>query len=707
MNGQDTGELPAPSTGPTTARFAILVVLVLAVAGFVFLFALPPGIVANGSAVLRCSSESGLPLTYVAPRTLAESAATRASLARAQECMGEFMPARLAWLGAGMLVLLLVVVVVHRLQPWWRIRRNRLEPLDAPDGSPPAEELRSLVDLAGIRRAPTFLLDPYSARAGGVAFGRAGRPYVALDAGLVATASASPTLFRSVVLHELAHLRGHDVSITYLTMAVWRAFVLVALPVFAWGLLGPVLFADGDVGWSAEGVGFLAQVVAAVVLLAVVVYGSRNAVLRARERHADVMVADLLGSVDYLAYAGRPRGRGWFGPHPPPADRAAAVADRARLLRPGFGESLAYGIAAQLGWSQITFAVGSAAVFTGDVASYLNSAWGLLLAGFVGGVAVRLSAAPRITAGAVLLPCLGFTAGVVVGARTGIWQAGISPPGLAEIAFLVVFTAGTACLVWWTARSARLAAGQPTRARRVAAGVAVGGTATLVCTTLLFWASSATATANVAPDLLRLTLDRISGLVEQAGGSGLDLLLSNAVGNPLVMLAADQWTVAVAVVLLCAVPLALDRTDRGTVRAGLLAAAVAVAAVVVLQVVLRLVMRSAPADLLATDGFIWIVRVRQIGIILLAVLAVAVVTAARRATAAAVVAELATSLFGALAFWALTIAGACVSAVRLTETHCAVSVPYVTAQVLRMVLLDGFVLVGVGVALGAAVRRAR
>ncbi|HEX6345639.1 M48 family metalloprotease [Umezawaea sp.] len=711
MTGQqDSGELPGgpePSTGPTTARFAVLVVLVLAVAGFVFLFALPPGIVANGAAVVRCHVDSGVPLTYVPPQTLDEGTAMRVPMERAQACMAEFMPARLAWLAAGMLVLLLVVAVVYRLQPWWRIRRNGLVPLDVPDGSPLAAELRSLVEVAGLRRAPTFLLDPYSSRAGGVAFGRAGRPYVALDAGLVATATGRPALFRSVVLHELAHLRRDDVPTTYLTMAVWRAFVLVALPVFAWGLVGPALLAGDSAEWSAEGVGFLLRVAVEVLLLAALVYVSRNAVLRDRERHADVMVADLLGSVDYLAHSSRPRLRGWFGPHPPSADRTAVVADRSRLLRAGFGEALAFGIAAQLGWWQITFAVGSAAVFTGEVASHLLSAWGLLLAGFVGAVAVRLAAAPRITARAVLLPCLGFTAGVLIGSRTGIGRSAFTPPDLAELAFLAAFTAGTALLVRWTASCARLAAAQATRARRAWAGLAIGGTATLVCTTLLFWASSAPSTAKVVPDLVGPTLRRISGLVEQADGSGFDLLLSTVVANPLVMLAADLWSAGVAVVLLCAVPLVLARPDRRTVRTGLLTAAVVVAAVVVLQVVLRLVMKSAPADLRATDGFVWIARVRQIAIILVAVFAAAVVTAARRGTAAAVVAALATSLFSALAFWGLTIAGACVSAVRLTETRCAVTVPYVTAQVLRMVLLDGVVVAVVGVALGTAVRRAR
>ena len=39
--------------------------------------------------------------------------------------------------------------------------------------------------------------------------------------------------FRAVLLHELAHLRNGDVDKTYLTLAIWRAFVAGALIPFA------------------------------------------------------------------------------------------------------------------------------------------------------------------------------------------------------------------------------------------------------------------------------------------------------------------------------------------------------------------------------------------------------------------------------------------------------------------------------------------
>ncbi|GII91932.1 hypothetical protein Ssi02_21630 [Sinosporangium siamense] len=77
-----------------------------------------------------------------------------------------------------------------------------------------------------------------------MAFGRAGRRSVRLDAGLVRTFSTDPAGFRAVVLHELAHLGNRAID---LTIAVWRAFLPVALPV--------VLIVDADPAGSSRALG--------------------------------------------------------------------------------------------------------------------------------------------------------------------------------------------------------------------------------------------------------------------------------------------------------------------------------------------------------------------------------------------------------------------------------------------------------------------
>jgi Zn-dependent protease with chaperone function len=73
---------------------------------------------------------------------------------------------------------------------------------------------------------------------GATAFGRLGRYYVSLTGGLVATFYTDRPAFRAVVLHELAHLRNADVNMTCFTVALWRAFVVVAIlpaaPLLLW-----------------------------------------------------------------------------------------------------------------------------------------------------------------------------------------------------------------------------------------------------------------------------------------------------------------------------------------------------------------------------------------------------------------------------------------------------------------------------------------
>jgi beta-lactamase regulating signal transducer with metallopeptidase domain len=52
--------------------------------------------------------------------------------------------------------------------------------------------------------------------------------------GLLALRLDDHARFRTVVLHELAHVRNGDVTVAYVTVTVWRAFVpLVLLPYVA------------------------------------------------------------------------------------------------------------------------------------------------------------------------------------------------------------------------------------------------------------------------------------------------------------------------------------------------------------------------------------------------------------------------------------------------------------------------------------------
>ena len=77
-----------------------------------------------------------------------------------------------------------------------------------------------------------------------MAFGLPWRRYVRLNAGLVVLRGQDPDGFRATIRHELAHLSNRDVDLTFATVAIWRAFTVVALLPFLVFALQPSLLSD-------------------------------------------------------------------------------------------------------------------------------------------------------------------------------------------------------------------------------------------------------------------------------------------------------------------------------------------------------------------------------------------------------------------------------------------------------------------------------
>ncbi|NUR02189.1 MAG: M48 family metalloprotease [Streptomyces sp.] len=96
-----------------------------------------------------------------------------------------------------------------------------------------AEWLADLATTCGLARTPDFVVDPtalFSANA--VVHGRFGRYTVRLDMGLVKLFQTNRSAFKATLLHEFAHIRNRDVDITYLTIALWRVFLVGVLVPF-------------------------------------------------------------------------------------------------------------------------------------------------------------------------------------------------------------------------------------------------------------------------------------------------------------------------------------------------------------------------------------------------------------------------------------------------------------------------------------------
>ena len=188
-----------------------------------------------------------------------------------------------------------------------------------------------------------WLLQPLNARLSAFAFGLPGRRRVAVTGGAAIAAVKKPAEFNAVVLHELSHIKNRDIDQTYLALAIWRAFVVAALlPLAVVLIVSRVLGEPQLLIWR-------------IVVLALIVYSLRNAILRSREFDADARARQLdpgiaLDAVfaDLPARTGRWAWHlGWT--HPPGQQRAAALRDPAPLYRFGLWDGLSIGLVAALG----------------------------------------------------------------------------------------------------------------------------------------------------------------------------------------------------------------------------------------------------------------------------------------------------------------------------------------------------------------------
>jgi Zn-dependent protease with chaperone function len=310
--------------------FGLLIAVVVGTSMFVYLAianTLAAGQATSGSDGMLCSAEFG-----------AWAYAPRACHAG---------PPQLGGLALGLTFLLVATTAIYLLLPTVKTWRDRLVPLTAAASQALFDELQALCRTAGVARPPRFVWNPLNMASSGVAFGLPGRRRVALSGGLTTRFWTDPEVFRAVVLHELAHLRNQDVDKTYLTVAVWWAFLVATLV--------PMVMM---VSWRDPGVWQLAL---SVGTLTVVVYLLRRAVLRTRETYADVRASTWPGYAAALdrtlvTTSSRPGGgsrilsvlRGWRSWHPSRSYRLAALADPSPLLKVGVGLTAGAGLAGTL-----------------------------------------------------------------------------------------------------------------------------------------------------------------------------------------------------------------------------------------------------------------------------------------------------------------------------------------------------------------------
>lgn len=290
----------------TTVRFGLLLVLLLAAGAFVLssgVRVVQPG---YNAVSVGCALAGGVDPGggWLAAVRSGRSMDTRTSAFAA--CLQRFAPAFPIWAYAlGFLAVMVVAAGFFWGIPAWKARRGHVVELDGEvdvDGDL-APLLAELVAAAGLDRAPRFVMNPARATTNAVVFGRTGRPTVCLDGGLVARRKDDPAGFRAVVLHELAHIRNGDVTITYATVALWRAFLIAVLipelALLAWELSAAAWPRPTTGGTDPAVIRNLVAIfgdaqrpvaiheLVRFAFLAILVYLTRADILRAREIYAD------------------------------------------------------------------------------------------------------------------------------------------------------------------------------------------------------------------------------------------------------------------------------------------------------------------------------------------------------------------------------------------------------------------------------------
>ncbi len=274
------------------------------------------------------------------------------------QCAGSFL-FMLSTLSIGGVALVLAVATgIYWSFPIWKLRRGKLVPLSREDAPEVVDYLSNLCREVGLTSHPRFVWNPLNLTSGALAFGRLSRYYVALSGGLVTQFYTDQPAFRAIVLHELAHLRNADVDKTYFTVAIWWAFVAVVLvPFVVIELFQSQIDITFGLGWR-------------VLPLTVLVYLTRNAVLRAREYYADVRASTWDGSsaLSRVLKALPHSRKGWqarVSVHPDPDERCRVLDETQRLFRLNFWEAFGVGVAVTIAFSNIQTLVGWIGLLTG------------------------------------------------------------------------------------------------------------------------------------------------------------------------------------------------------------------------------------------------------------------------------------------------------------------------------------------------------
>lgn len=269
----------------TALRFAMLVVLLLTLSASIALPVVSQFRTAKPD-YIDCEQAAG-----VDPRHAGEASSYAREMSQEvpfAACLSKYAPGLPLWtLVAWPVGLVVVAGGVFAGLPILMRRRRHVVPLPPPDdeGQPQAL-LEELARAADLHRPPVVVLDMAVKSRGAEVFGSDRRPIVSVPNGLLEAADRDGS--RAVLLHEFAHIKHRDVTVTYATVALWRVFAtVVLLPYTVWE--GDQIYRNtGLWHWPPTVTPGLARAVLMPVVTVALVYLARADVLRTRELYADL-----------------------------------------------------------------------------------------------------------------------------------------------------------------------------------------------------------------------------------------------------------------------------------------------------------------------------------------------------------------------------------------------------------------------------------
>ncbi|MDF3289842.1 M48 family metalloprotease [Streptomyces silvisoli] len=729
MTRSADGPFSAPAS--TTLRFGTLILLsASATAMWYWLFSTIWRPIDGVAAQARCEVRSGYYLAmgkWLPPDE-------QARYNQYHRCMANVTPNSVLWVAVSLALLAVVTLALFALQPVWRRRRKRLIPIEAlsaADTTALREELRALVRTAGLARPPRFLIESANPRPAGRAFGGLGRREVSLSAGLVVQLRHSPEKFRAVVLHELAHDRNGDVTITYVTLAAWRAFVLVTvIPALA-SLVDPALATAQpfrnpfQVGWSLWSTQ-LATLGWFFPVLTALVYVSRIAVLRVREGYADARAAQWLAPAvlrEVFTAAAAQDGTRWWHTHPRLAARVRLLGEPVRLLRPGFWENFTAGFAVQIAGIYAYLALDSS--WDGSSGSLINqgahdaatlvTAMVVGIAGWRGASFIGSGQGGR---GVYTRAGLGLGLGLASSYGLVMLREGLllhNSPALSvnsftlaglgrDLVLVALMLVCTVLLCHWAGYCSQLVGATSRWPGGLLAAVAVLAGA-WAC--LRWWNNLNYGMPPIA-DTLAGDASMWRQSVLEAHWTVLDPAVVKGVLYPFVLLPVLGPVTSFAAPLLWLVPLLLGAARRGTVRSAARSGVVAALVWLVIEVSLRAVAHATvPSGTRAGGGFAVVFVCWEIAAVLVVQLGTGLVLGARRMRLMpSLFATTVTGVLCCLALWAAHVTDSCVPGLQISTAGCpSHGDVFVAFQALRDVGFLGSAMTVGGVLLGRALRR--